>query len=286
MQGENSGYHHFKLGDITVTALNDAVFAASTDVLTGVSPEDAEAMLSATHRKLPPHITINAFLIRTGSNIALVDTGISDLWGPVGGGVARNMAALGVAPGDVDTVLMTHLHGDHVGALADASGAATFPNAELVVGETEAKYWADPAVEATAPERLKESIALARRMIAPYANRTRRAGPGEVLPGIHLHPLPGHTPGHSGYLVQSGREALLIWGDVVHLPGLQFARPQIGVMYDTDGAMAAETRTRAMDMAATDGLRVAGMHLDFPAFAHVARAGDGFVAVPEVWMPG
>ena len=97
---------------------------------------------------------------------------------------------------------------------------------------------------------------------------------------------PGHTPGHSGWIVSSGGDSMLIWGDVVHVPGVQFARPEAGMVFDVDVEQGRASRARAFDMAATDRLRVAGMHLDFPTFGHVMRAGRGYAFVPEVWTPG
>ena len=108
---------------------------------------------------------------------------------------------------------------------------------------------------------------------------------GEALAGISILPEPGHTPGHSGWLVASDGETLLIWGDIVHMPGIQFARPDAAMGFDVDATRAGETRKRVMDVAATDRLMVAGMHLDFPCFGHVERAEGGFAFVPNVWTP-
>ena len=98
-------------------------------------------------------------------------------------------------------------------------------------------------------------------------------------------PEPGHTPGHSGWLIASGAESLLIWGDIVHMPGVQFPRPGAGMGFDVDGDQAIATRQRIFDMAATDRLAVAGMHLDFPCFGHVAKASKGYAFIPNVWTP-
>ena len=286
MPPANSGFHHIAVGDITVTALNDGMLQGAFEVITGAPHDEAEAMLRASHRVIPPKLTVNAFLIRKGGHVTLVDTGSGALMGPTLGLLPARLAAIGVAPDTVNTVLMTHLHIDHVAGLADADGHALFPNAELVMHEAEAAFWLDGEIDAGAPDAFRQAAGLARSMTAPYAGRIRRAGAGSVLPGVMLHPLPGHTPGHSGFLVEDGGDAVLIWGDIVHLPGLQFARPEIGVVFDADPAMAVATRARALDMAATDRLRIAGMHLDFPTFAHVVRDGaGGYAAVPEVWLP-
>lgn len=280
----NAGFHHLQVGDITVTTLNDGILQASSEALAGIAVDDADAMLRERFRAVPLKITVNAFLLRDGDRLTLVDTGTGSLVGPTLGLLPQRLAMIGVEPEQISTVLMTHMHIDHLGGLADQTGDALFPNAELVMHENEAAFWFDEANEAKAPEARRSSFALARRMAAPYRERTRLARGGEVIPGVTIEPLPGHTPGHSGYLVQSGDDALLIWGDVVHVPAIQFVRPDVGMVFDTDLDAARTTRARVFDMVATDRLRVAGMHLDFPTFAHLERRGDGYAVVPEVWM--
>lgn len=280
------GVHHLAVGDIAVTALNDGQFEGAFDWLVGVEAAEATKLHQASFRALPPRVTVNAFLVHLPDRLVLVDAGCGGVMGPDMGRLAANLTAIGVAPGDVDTVLATHLHPDHVGGLVDGEGRAVFPNAELVVHEAEPRFWGDDATLAGATEANREFVMLARATMAAYGNRMRQVAGGEVLPGVTAVPEPGHTPGHTGWLVASGGDSLLIWGDIVHLPGVQFARPEAGVAFDVDGAQAIATRQRIMDMVATDRLRVAGMHLDFPAFGHVARAGQGYAFVPEVWRPG
>jgi len=118
-----------------------------------------------------------------------------------------------------------------------------------------------------------------------YGDRIRPVRGGPVAPGITLVPHPGHTPGHSGYLIESRGERLLIWGDIVHQPHIQLARPEAGSLWDVDHTAAVATRRRVLDLAAREGLTVAGCHLDFPAVGHIARAGDGYAFVPRVWSP-
>jgi glyoxylase-like metal-dependent hydrolase (beta-lactamase superfamily II) len=284
MTHPNPGYHHFQIGDISVTALNDGTFAASTAYFAGIDPADADARLHAACRPVPPRLTVNAFLIRQGAHVALVDTGTADLMGPGLGLVPRRLAALGVKPEEIGTLLMTHLHPDHAGGLADSAGHALYPNAELVVHAAEAGHWFDEALAQAAPEAAKGAFAVARKMSAPYAARTRLVESGEVLPGVSIVPLPGHTPGHSGYLVSSGGTSLLIWGDIVHVPAIQFATPAMGMVFDVDLDLARATRARALDMAATDKIMVAGMHLEFPATGNVVRDGDAYRFVPALWL--
>ena len=146
-------------------------------------------------------------------------------------------------------------------------------------------FWTSDDELARASEERKQHFAQARSAIAAYRERMRTTRGGEVLPSIVAIPEPGHTPGHTGWLVSSEDDALLIWGDIVHLHAIQFARPDAGLTIDVDGPQAIATRRRIMDMAVTDRLRIAGMHVDFPAFGHIVRAGKGYAFVPEVWKP-
>lgn len=279
------GVHHRKLGEIVVTALNDGVIDAAFEWLAGMPAGEAEKLHVAGFRAVPPRVTINAFLLHMPDKLVLVDAGCGGAMGPTVGRLAGNLAVMGVAPGDVDAIVATHLHPDHVGGLLDDSGRAVFPNAELIVHAAEPRFWNDDTNFAAASEQDRQFVELARATMRAYGNRMREIADGEVLPGISAVPEPGHTPGHTGWLIASGGDSLLIWGDVVHMPGVQFARPEIGVGFDVDGAQAIASRRRIFDMAATDRLCVSGMHLDFPAFGHVAREGAGYRFVPEVWLP-
>jgi glyoxylase-like metal-dependent hydrolase (beta-lactamase superfamily II) len=285
-QRQAPGVHHLAIGETIVTALNDGVIEAAFEWLTGIPVVEATALHHAAFRHTPPRITVNAFLVHTPGRLVLVDGGCGASMGSESGGLAAGLASIGVAPAAVDVVLATHLHPDHVGGLVDNDGRAVFPNAELVVHEAEPRFWGDDAMFAKLSDQDKEFAKLARATMATYGNRLRQVSSGEVLPGINALPAPGHTPGHTGWLIASGSDALLIWGDVVHMPGVQFARPGAGMGFDVDGSQAIATRQRIMDMAATDRLRVAGMHLDFPAFGHVVRAAEGYAFMPEVWRPG
>ncbi|HET6235908.1 MAG TPA: MBL fold metallo-hydrolase [Acetobacteraceae bacterium] len=279
------GVHHHAVGEVRVTALNDGMFEGSFDWLTNIDSADPPALHTASFRAIPPRITVNAFLLHLGAQLVLVDSGCGGLMGPSLGRLAENLAAMGVAPETIDTVLLTHLHPDHVGGLVDAQGKALLSNAELIVHEAEPPFWGDDAVLAQASGDNRGFIQLTRAVLEAYRGRVRTIASGGVLPGITVVPEPGHTPGHCGWLVASGGAALLIWGDIVHMPGVQFAHPGAGMGFDIDGAQAIATRQRMMDMVATDRLLVAGMHLDFPTFGHVARAGEGYAFIPEVWTP-
>ena len=280
------GIHHKAVGDMIVTALNDGMFEGSFAMLAGFESGTAERMHRERFRAIPPKLAVNSFLIQTADRTILVDGGCGGVFGPNLGKLAGNLAALGIKPGDVDTLLCTHLHPDHVGGLVDNAGKAVFPAAELVVHADDHGFWGDDATLAgAATDDMKGYVALARSTIAAYADRTKLLTKGEAISGISIVPEPGHTPGHSGWLIASGGASLLIWGDIVHMPGIQFARPDAGMGFDIDGGQAVATRQRIMDMVTTDRLMVAGMHLDFPCFGHVAKAAEGYAFVPDVWTP-
>jgi len=279
------GVYHHTLGEAVVTALNDGMFEGATALLTGIPANEAEGLLTGSFRPVPPRLSVNAYLISMGGRRILVDTGCGTSFGPQMGAMARNLAAMGVTPDTIGTVLLTHGHPDHVGGLTDPDGKAAFPNAELVVAEKELAFWRDDAIMASVPEDSKGYFTGARAAFAAYAGRTRTVTEGEAAPGIVAIAEYGHTPGHTGYLISSGGQSLLIWGDIVHIPGVQFARPEAGMVFDVDGGGAVSTRARIFDMAASEKLLVAGMHLDFPCFGHVERRGTGYAHLPVVWSP-
>jgi glyoxylase-like metal-dependent hydrolase (beta-lactamase superfamily II) len=148
------------------------------------------------------------------------------------------------------------------------------------------KHWHDDGARTRAPEGQQgRYFDGARYQIAPYQNQRKTPGDG-VFPHVNAVPLSGHTPGHTGYLVESGGEALLIWGDICNVPDIQVRRPEVTMAFDTDPQAAIATRKRAFDMAVADKLLVAGMHLHFPGFAYLSREGDGYRMVPEAWVFG
>jgi glyoxylase-like metal-dependent hydrolase (beta-lactamase superfamily II) len=282
---QNLGIYHPKLGTMIVTAVNDGIFRGSLDWVNNADRADAALLHHGSFRRPPPEIAVNGFLVQTESTKVLVDAGCGISMGPMLGGLTRNLATMGVQPNDISTVLLTHLHPDHAQGLLDDAGNAVFSKTGIVLHADELAFWTSDDELGRAPEERRLHFMQARAAIAAYGERMRTIRGGEVLPGIVAIHEPGHTPGHTGWLLSSEDDALLIWGDIVHLHGIQFARPDVGLTVDVDGPQAIATRQRIMDMAATDRLRIAGMHIDFPAFGHVVRAGKGYAFVPEVWRP-
>ena len=269
-----------RYGTAAVTTLGDGVVNIPFAMLSDITEQDGTALLQAASEPVPPRSSINAFLVQMPGHTVLIDTGAGTLMGSNGGRLRSLLAAAGVDPGAVGTVLLTHLHSDHIGGLV-TDGAAAFPNAELVVHADEVAYFLDPAQEAAAPEGRRAGFARARAALAPYAGRVRTLTGGEALPGITAVPLPGHTPGHTGYRIGTGAEALLVWGDIVHVPVIQSARPEVCIGFDVDPVRAAETRRQIMAQAADENLAVAGMHMHLSGIAHVVRAGSGYRLIQE-----
>jgi glyoxylase-like metal-dependent hydrolase (beta-lactamase superfamily II) len=274
--------HRRQIGNAVVTALSDGTIDATLKVVANVPADEVREILAARGLPPVPRISVNAFALQFAGRTALIDTGAGGKLGPTLGRLGDSLAAAGIDPRDIDTVLLTHMHPDHSNGLTDTTGNATYPNAELVMHEDELAHWMDDARMAQAsPRQRRDDFEAARRELAPYRDRVRLFRDGEVMPGVRALPLPGHTPGHSGYIIGSGNETLLIWGDIVHLPDVQVARPDIAVVLDTDRDAAIATRKRVLAIAATERLLVAGMHLHFPGFAYVVREGGTFALEPE-----
>ena len=278
------GVYHRRIGDIVVTAISDGYLDGSLDVMRNVDPEKAHQILKDAFRPAR-RTSVNAFVIHSRGRLAIVDTGSGNYLLPTAGFVQRSLASADIDPKSIDTVLLTHMHPDHSAGLTDMSnGQLFFPNAELVMHENEPAHWFDDGAMAKADERSKKLYFLAgREQVAPYKDRTRLFRQGEVFPGVTAVPSLGHTPGHTAFLVASGNDQLMIWGDTVHVPEVQTAFPEAGMAFDTDLAAAAASRKRMFDRVASDGILIAGMHLHFPAFAHLARRGDAYALYPEAW---
>lgn len=267
------------VGDFTVTAVSDGVLYTNHDVLLGVDKAESSRLLGIPYGKQVP-IDVNSFLIRHNGKLILSDAGSGHTMQPTLGKLPHNLRAIGADPAAIDIILLTHLHSDHSLGLVDEQGQAWFPKAELFIHEVEAAFWLDRELRGNDSERIVANSNKQRAVTAPYRGRIRRIKDGEVLPGITAMMRPGHTPGHTNWLIQSGGERLLIWGDIVHLAAVQLARPEARLIYDVDTDMAAATRQKVLDWAAEERLTVAGAHLGFPGFGQVTRSGDRFAIAP------
>jgi glyoxylase-like metal-dependent hydrolase (beta-lactamase superfamily II) len=284
--GTASPNYRLKLGDFEVTALADGYVDLDQNLFASADKTEAGKLLEASFRSgsAPIRTSVNAFVVNTGEQLILIDSGTIQDYSPTLAKLPERLEALGFTPEKFDAVLLTHLHPDHVGAATNKDGSARFTKAELVVAETEWKFWSDDSIAGKAPEAMHPFFKIATDAGKAYGKSLRLFGKdGDVVKGISSVALPGHTPGHTGFIVTSGKESLFIWGDIVHSPALQFTHPEWAIAFDTDQTQAIATRKAIFDRVATDKLLVAGMHLDFPAFGHVARSGAAYDFAPALW---
>jgi len=277
------GVYKRRVGDMLVTVVNDGYLDIPFDILRGVSREQMEDAMHAAYRAGAPRLTVNAFVVQDGDRTSLIDAGGGQITIHSMGRLAENLAVLGLSPADFDTVLLTHIHPDHSNGLLGPSGQALFPNAQVFVSAEDIAFWSDPSLRDGRSAAAMPYLDSAAAVLVAYREQLRPIEGGEIAPGITMLPLPGHTPGHSGYRLDSAGETLLVWGDTVHVPEIQIPYPQVTSEYDVDERLAEESRRRIFELAAAERLLVAGMHLHVPAFAHLARDGGAYRLVPEPW---
>jgi glyoxylase-like metal-dependent hydrolase (beta-lactamase superfamily II) len=195
--------------------------------------------------------------------------------------VLEDLAGAAVGPGDVDAIILTHCHPDHILGIVDEDWNAVFPNAELVVPKLDEQFWLRSGPSKFDNEYQRVVAEQAQKATLPYSGRTRTITGGEVAPGVSMVPLPGHTPGHSGYMVEGAGKKLFLWGDIVHLPTFQPARPDASLLFDVDQPLARETRKQTFERVIAAEVEVGGGHLLAPGFARVERASTVYRIVPS-----
>jgi glyoxylase-like metal-dependent hydrolase (beta-lactamase superfamily II) len=284
------GYYRMMIGQFELTALCDGSVELDKKLLQSASDVDIDKLLGGMFVGSPKMQTsVNAYLINTGSKLILIDSGGGKMLGPSLGNVLPNLRTAGYDPAQVDTVLVTHMHGDHIGGLLDADGNPAFPNAVVYVSKAESDFWLSAEEAAKAPERAQRTFKVAQTVSAPYIARKKWEkfeGDAPLFPGIKPVPIPGHTPGHSGYEISSGDQSLLIMGDVIHSMAVQFSRPDVAIDFDLDPKNAVSGRKDLFQRVAEGKKLVAGMHLPFPGIGHLrADANNSYTWVPVQYSP-
>lgn len=264
------------VGAATVTVLTDGGTQFGPELFPGTDAAHIQALLDAQGES-GISTNFNAVLIQMPGRTILSDAGVRNLFGPACGNLPKALAEAGVTAADVDTLVATHLHPDHVAGMITPEGAAAFPAAELVLTEAERAFWSDPGQTDPLSETMAQWGAVARAVLAAYADRLRIIAPGaEIAPGLTHIPLHGHTPGHGGWRLDSAGAALVHVGDIVHAPALQVADPEIAIAFDMDSGAARTHRKRVLDMICTDGTLFTGGHFLHPAFNGLERHGSGY----------
>lgn len=284
------GYYRLMLGNLEVTALYDGPIDIDEKLLKSIAKRDIQRLLARQFLKGPKVQTaVNAYLVNTGSKLVLVDAGAAKLFGPELGNIVNNLKAAGYTPEQVDTVLITHLHGDHVNGLVTSEGQRVFVNAEVWSAKADNDFWLSEEIAAQAPKDFQPFFKMSRDAAAPYlaAGKWKTFDSDrELLAGVSSVDTHGHTPGHVSYMLQSGDQRLLILGDLVHNHAVQFARPEVAIEFDNDPKQAVAARKRIFFMAAKEKLMVAGMHLPFPGIGHVRKeSAGGYAWVPAEFAP-
>jgi len=274
------------LGSFEVTTVLDGFIELPTAVLQGDAELIKRTMQAGGLAMAPIRTAVNCFLVNTGAKLVMIDCGGARMLGPTAGRMPQALAQLGIDAGQVDEVYVTHMHGDHLHGAVTPEGARMFPNAVVRIAKLDVDYWASPAVEAAAPENQKGRFVAAKRAVAAYGERLQPFELGaELTPGIRSVPAVGHTPGHSCYLVSSGEAKLLLLGDTMHVGPVQFARPDITVMFDFRQDQARARRQELFEMAVKEDMLVGAVHLPFPAIGKLRnREGGGFAYDPLPWQ--
>ncbi|MBG0512123.1 MBL fold metallo-hydrolase [Agrobacterium sp. MOPV5] len=230
LRQQAAGYQRRSLGSLTITALYDGIVGINPLAFAGVTKEEREAdlrrQLLATSGEI--ETSVNAFIVDTGSRVILLDVGSGHRFGPTMGRLLENLVASGYKPEDIDAILITHLHPDHVGGGSYEDGRPVFPNATMWAHKADAAFWLDSATTLRIPEPQHWFITAAQEGTAPYreSGRFNTFVEGDVLFDglVKVIGLPGHTPGHSGFEFSSQGETILFWGDIAHLPAVQLNR--------------------------------------------------------------
>ena len=280
-----NGVYKYKVGSIEVTAVYDGIWRKPHDptFIKNASVEDTkEALAKAglTTEFMPIPLTV--VVLKIGDKYVMIDSGSGvGQWQANATNLPSNMKAAGIDRGQISTILVSHFHPDHVwGLMEKGTNAAVFPNAELIVSSTEYEWWTEPGRVEKLPEGRKPAGKRIGDVFPTWKNWKLVEDNAEVAPGVRLLAAPGHTPGHSAFLVTSGKDQLMVSNDAMYVPALLAPHPDWQGAYDQDGATAVTTRRKLMDRVIADKMMVCGAHFPFPGRGTFTKDGDAYAFAP------
>ncbi len=281
------GFYRLKVGDLEVTALFDGAAVFDAHWLNGTKATMDGVVKALQEDPSLLDVSDEGFLVNTGKQRILVDAGAGTWWG--GGVLGRlegSLRSAGYTPEEIDIVLITHLHSDHVGGLTTQDGKRVFPNADVYVAKAESDFWLSTEIAAKAPKDVQPFFQSARAIAAPYIKAGKWHtfnGSESIVDGMQLVPLPGHTPGHTGYEFSSKGQKILFCGDIIHAQRVQLQHPEVTAVFDIDQNAAAATRLQLLPKLAREDVLIAGPHMPFPALGRLRKEGSGYSWVPVVF---
>ena len=280
-----NGVYKYKVGSIEVTAVYDGIWRKPHDptFIKNASVEDTkEALAKAglTTEFMPIPLTV--VVLKIGDKYVMIDSGSGvGQWQANATNLPSNMKAAGIDRGQISTILVSHFHPDHVwGLMEKGTNAAVFPNAELIVNSTEYKWWTEPGRVEKLPEGRRPAGKRIGDVFPTWKNWKLVEDNAEVAPGVRLLATPGHTPGHSAFLVTSGKDQLMVSNDAMYVPALLAPHPDWQGAYDQDGATAVTTRRKLIDRVIADKMMVCGAHFPFPGRGTFTKDGDVYAFAP------
>jgi glyoxylase-like metal-dependent hydrolase (beta-lactamase superfamily II) len=281
------GYLHFKVGDAEVTALYDGVWEKvhNAAYFSNATVQETKQALAAAD--LPTGyvtIPITAYVVRLNGKTILCDVGGGDqvqAFNPdsvfVSGKMMANMQAAGIDPRQVETILISHFHPDHIfGLLAKQDSAPLFPNAEIILSGAEYNFWTDPSLTGRLPPGRQPLVRRIQNVVAKWKNVLPVDGEDEVVPGIRFVKTPGHTPGHTSFHISSGKEQLMISGDTAYVPALCATHPGWHGVFDQDGPLAETSRRKLLDRVVAEKMLICGSHFPWPGLGRFVKDGGGY----------
>lgn len=274
LKGQAPGWYRVQLGDFEITALSDGTIDLPVDKLLQQPPANTLRALQHAYLGVPLETSVNAYLVNTGTKVVLVDTGTAGLFGPTAGRVLAHLKAAGYTPEQVDEIVITHMHGDHIGG----ASSTVFPNATLRLDKRDSDFWLAPEQVAKGGDGAKAVAALVKGFadtgrFKPFDGNKDGV---EIVPGVKAFPAYGHTPGHTNYVAESQGQKMMFWGDLMHVAAVQFAEPSVTVQFDSDPKTARPAREAAFAAAAQGGYYVAVTHVSFPGIGRLRADGKGY----------